>query len=239
MKFHLSCLLMVVLIGSCSKSDSPTNSTSGNITGSVNLYDEGIVSESNEGMTVSIEGISPSVSAITNTEGKFLLVNVPFGTYTLVYSKAGYGTYKKFNVVHQANSLGYTYLTDQMSLGKLSTTTVNDLKAELDGDNLILTITTGGDLSKRRYIRRFYHNTPAVSSLIYTVDNGVTVLLPYSTQAIVSKSELNALGFASGTPLWIKVYGESFWSNVFIESGATVFPNLNAASADAVMVQVP
>lgn len=236
--FQVILACMIVLSG-CSKSEKAPSPTIASIIGSVNLYDEGTNSLPNEGMTVSVEGLNTAITATTDRDGKFTLLNVPFGTYTLVYSKEGYGTYKRMNVAHQSNNLGYTYLSDQVSLGKISSTSITGLAAEVVGDNVVITINTDGDLNRRRYIRRFYHNTPAVSSLIATVDNGVSVLLPYSNQAIITKAELQALNFTTGMPLWIRVYGDSFWSNYYVESGNSLYPNLNPSTVDAVMVTVP
>ena len=101
----LNLILMLFLLGtSCSDSndnDQPTP-TSANITGSVNLFDDGVTEIDNSNMTVSVEG--SSISAITNDSGQFTLSNVPFGTITLVYEKNGYGTFKKFNIVHNGSN---------------------------------------------------------------------------------------------------------------------------------------
>ena len=99
MKTKLLILFISILIFSCSGESndiSPPAPTSGNIFGSVNLYDEGTSQIDNSGMTISVEGTA--IQAISDAAGDFTLMDVPFGTYTIVYEKTGYGTFKKFNV---------------------------------------------------------------------------------------------------------------------------------------------
>ena len=87
--------ILILFITSCSSDDdSPAAATKANISGSVNLYNESTNLVDLSNMTVSVLGTMPLISAVTDAEGKFVLSNVPFGTYTLEYTKNGYGTYK-------------------------------------------------------------------------------------------------------------------------------------------------
>lgn len=68
----------------------------GNIVGFVNLVDEaGNALEDKSGVNVIIDGLS--VSDNTNENGRFELIDVPAGTYNLLYNKTAYGTYKRFS----------------------------------------------------------------------------------------------------------------------------------------------
>jgi len=84
------------LLFSCSSNDNePILPTKAAISGSVILYDEGTTLLDKSNMNVKIVGTSPLIQTTTNAEGKFTLPEVPFGTYTLEYSKTGFGSYKK------------------------------------------------------------------------------------------------------------------------------------------------
>ena len=97
-------LLFMLIMASCSSSDdSPAPSTQANISGSVNLYDESTTLVDKSNMTVRVLGTTPVITALTDADGKFVLTNVPFGTYTLEYEKTGYGTYQKTGLIHGNN----------------------------------------------------------------------------------------------------------------------------------------
>jgi hypothetical protein len=68
---------------------------SGNIVGFVRLIDEnGNIVQDKSGVNVSIEGLN--MSANSNVDGWFELADIPAGSYNIIYSKTGYGTYKRF-----------------------------------------------------------------------------------------------------------------------------------------------
>lgn len=88
--------IVSVLLFSCSNNDNePTTPTKAAISGSVILYDEGTTLLDKSNMNVKVVGTTPLIQTTTNAEGKFTLPEVPFGTYTLEYSKTGFGTFKK------------------------------------------------------------------------------------------------------------------------------------------------
>ena len=57
----------------------------------------------------------------------------------------------------------------------------------------------------------------------------------------ISSEELNNLGFNSGTTVYARVYGDSFYSNDYEDPnlGRRVFPNLFADTAQSVQFEVP
>jgi len=88
--------IVSVLLFSCSNNDNePTPATKAAISGSVILYDEGTSLLDKSNMNVKVLGTTPLIQTTTKAEGKFVLPEVPFGTYTLEYSKTGFGSYKK------------------------------------------------------------------------------------------------------------------------------------------------
>lgn len=237
-------LLLLISFLSCknSSTDNIVPATDADITGFVLLYDEAISLLDNSGMKVSIQGSSPLISATTDANGKFVLSDVPFGTYTLVYEKTGYGTYKKPDVVHSTDG-SPTFLSNTPSLGKVSTTTVTNLSTSQDGSNVLVAVTTNpaGSLGNTRYIRYFLSPSATVSKDNYSyVSSGfISQINPY--QATLSSGNLITWGFTSGQTVYVKVYGDAFWSNEYQETttGPKIFPNLNGTSANSVSFKVP
>jgi hypothetical protein len=244
MKKKILFILLLVSFLSCKKSSTDTivPVTKADIIGLVSLYDEAISQAGNSGMKVSVQGSSPLISATTDANGKFVLPEVPFGTYTLVYEKAGYGTYKKPGVVHSTDGSS-TFLANTPSLGKVSTTTVTDLTTSQDGSTILVAVTTNpaGSLGNTRYIRYFLSSSATVSKDNYSyVSSGyIAQINPY--QAALTSANLISWGFTSGQTVYVKVYGDAFWSNEYQEAttGPKIFPNLNTTSANPVSFKVP
>ncbi|WP_104734275.1 peptidase associated/transthyretin-like domain-containing protein [Hanstruepera ponticola] len=243
----LNCLKfgLILLIGfaSCSKDEdsNPEPVTKANIIGSVNLFDEGVTQIDNSNMTVSIEGTT--FSATTDVNGDFVLIDVPFGTYTLIYEKSEYGTYKKFNIEHR-NTGSSTVITNNPSLGQVSTTTITNLTVSSNTNvPVILTSTTNPAASSvnPKYIRYFLSTDPTVSNINY--ENALETLEANNTpnNFNLTQAAIDALGYDSGTTVYAKCYGESFWGNNYADPnlGRDVFPNLNSTSAPAVSFVVP
>lgn len=236
-------LLFVLFIAACSKDSNPDPvPAKANIIGSVILYDASVTPVDKSGMKVSVEGSSPLISAITDDNGKFTLADVPFGTYALVYEKSGYGTSKKAGIEHK-NTGSATVLTTIPSFGQVSATAISSLTAEISGTDVLVNATTDppGNSANKRYLRFFYATNSNVSNDNYNSFSDVYIaqINPYTHT--LSKTDLNNMNFASGTTVYVRAYGESFWSNSYIDaaSGKTIFPNLNSSSANSVSFVVP
>lgn len=241
----LSLLGLVFFITGCdSGGDSDSeNAKSGIISGSVNLYDEGTTAIDNSGMTVIAFDDTRSVSGTTDVQGNFTLNDVPFGTYTLMYQKNGFGTFKRFGLSHADTGTGITQLNEIPSLGELSTTQVPNLEARVEGSDVFLSVTTnpGGNNSNSRYIRYFLHTNTNVSNENYTYFSSGIVSRINPLELTLNAQDLINAGFTSGQTVYAKVYGDSFWSNHYEdpELGRTIFPNLNGTSANFVSFVVP
>ena len=234
--------ILILAFWSCSgdgdEETTPPAATAADITGTVSLYDEGDTQIDNSGMTVKVVGTSKS--ATTNASGSFTLSGVTFGTYTLTYEKAGYGTFKKYGVEHRN---GNTIISQTTSLGEVSTTKVTDLEAGVEGGNVLVSITTdpAGSLQNKRYVRYFLSTDPEVSNENYTYYSGVILFENNPVRLVLTPDFLEDEGFASGQTVYVKAYGDSVFANDYLDPDLSrwVFPNLNMNAADAVSFVVP
>lgn len=119
-------------------------------------------------------------------------------------------------------------LTTIPSFGQLSATTVTKLTAETSGTDFLVNATTdaGGNSANKRYIRFFYAVSSDVSNINYISFSDIYTaqINPYTHT--LSNTDLNNRNFVSGTTVYVKAYGESFWSNSYIDgvSGKTISP---------------
>ncbi|KAB2809983.1 hypothetical protein [Phaeocystidibacter luteus] len=90
-----------------------------------------------------------------------------------------------------------------------------------------------------RYALVFLFEGSNVSPANYTAFTEVRQANSSPTTITITASELSDFGFTSGEQIYVRVYGDSFYSNDYEENGASVFPNVNLTSAQAVSVVVP
>ncbi len=234
-------LLMAVACGSDDGGSDPDPVTSSDISGSVNLYNAGTQQLDGAGMTVTVEGTNPLKTAVTNSQGAFILSDVSFGTYTLLFSKTGYGDFKMFNVDH--NSTTGTLLTEAPSLGETSPTEVFSVDATVNGDEVTIDVSISPPVSNNdpKYLRVFYGTDDTVSNTSFVeASPGIEVRINPSS-ITVTATELVNLGLQSGSTVYLRVYGDSFFSNEYDDPGLgrSVYPNLNLNSVSTVSFVVP
>ena len=235
-------LFTFAFIVGCNNEEIVDPATKANIIGSVNLYDEGTNLIARDGMKVWVVGSSPLISSVTDANGSFNLVDVPFGVYSIGFEKAGFGTYKMINVVH-SNTGSSTVINPSPSLGQISTTTISGLTSEYSSGDVNLGISTNPAPTNQvaRYIRVFYSKNPAVSFYNYTSYSKVYKHMANPAYVDLGIKALMEMGFTSGDLVYARVYGDSFWGNDFdnVATGKREFPNLNSSTLEAVSFIVP
>ncbi len=241
MKLNILMLIFTFGLVSCSSDNSDNEViTKANITGSVNLYDEGTTLLDKSNMLIKVNGTNPLITALTNSNGQFVLEDVPFGTYTIEYEKENYGNFKKFNVVHQD---GATAISSIPSLGKQSSTQITDLQVNVASNQVVFSITTNpaGNTSNRRYLRYFLSTNANVSNVNYMYYSATYVAQINPFQVTLSQTDLINAGFSSGQTVYVKAYGDSFWSNEYLDANLNkmIFPNLNMNVVNAVSFVIP
>lgn len=235
-------VLVLALATACSKDDdNHPEPAKADIFGFVSLYDEGTNKLDDASMAVYIDGKKDMYSATTNSDGRFSIKDIELGTYTVVFAKNGYGTYKIYDVKVESDE-GHVSLNTP-SLGQLSTTEVTSLIANIDGSDVVLTYETSpaGNSNSPKYIRYFFNDDSNVSSDVYKHYTEVYEIKSNPHEREFSKNDLIDMGFKSGDKVYVKVYGDSFWSNEYDDPDLSrkVFPNLNANSASEVSFVVP
>lgn len=243
-RYYFLPLLFILVCFSCGKDDSvptPDPITSSDITGSVILYDEGISQLSGDGMTITVEGTSPLKSGISDANGKFIISDVPFGTYTLNFSKTGHGTFKKFGLVH--NNPALTDIMDIPNLGQLSTTAITSTSVTVSNNEVTLELTMdpSASINDSRYYRVFFHDEATVSGAVFTSFSETIETRFDPGEFTISATELEVMGFPSGTTVYVRIYGDSRFSNDYedLDLERQVFPNLNENTVAAVSFVVP
>ncbi len=246
--FGYAYMLLLLFTFSCSKKESspivpPVSSIEAPIYGEVMLYDESTLEVEKNGMTVSVDSTSPPLKSVTGPDGKFFIPYIGFGKKALIFEKPGYGTFKLYGINHAYNNGTGTLITPIPSLGKLSTTTVTGLSAAVAANAVTISVITSPAANNNapKYLRIFLSTRSAVSNSIFQKALETVVVKMSPSDKTLTKAELNTLGFTSGSTVYARVYGDSFWSNSYDDpiAGRTVFPNLNPATVTAVSFIVP
>ena len=89
-------------------------------------------------------------------------------------------------------------------------------------------IEPAGTVDTPKYVRLFYSENENVSSSNYIFYSDEYKVSEETFNIPITKEDLNNMGFESGTTVYIKAYGESYWSNSYEDpsSSKMVFPNL-------------
>lgn len=225
--------LYMMTSSSCDKKDECEypNLTSADINGNVQLFNDLKEPLENSGMVVSILYSDPLISDTTDENGNYSLPNVPFGNYTLSFAKQGYGTFLP-SFAHSNNCQLANEVT-QYFLGQRSTTTITSLSIEsiISSININVTISPAGTDEEPRYYRLFFKNQNDVSNSSYDVQSGLLVTSTNTNTTNLSIGDLHGLQFQPGETIYVKAYGDSYYSNDYFELDASepiiIYPNTN------------
>lgn len=239
--FLLFISLSFLFIAACTLKNAPPQPifTSANASGSVSLYDEGTNPLSDSGMTVTASTADTSISVVTDTTGKFFYEDLPYDTYNLTFEKEGYGTYKIFDLLHDNGS---SFLTTIPTLGQKSSTEVIDLTQSQFEQSILVNVTLDPPASSTdiKYIRFFLGLTDSISYSQYMEFSQPIMVDTTPTVITLSQEFLNGIGFETETTVYIRVYGCSYYGNLYLaEEGWQVFPNINPNAVPSIPFVVP
>lgn len=227
----------------CKKDNSdPEPVQTGKITGQLKLADELGNELGDAGGMIISSGGNFGISA---ADGKYTISNLTTGTYDLTYTKAGFGTYKRFNTGVIAGSVA-TVLNGIDILGQKSTTEITNLFVgfnNIDSTyNIGCSIAPVPDTINPRAFRLFFAKTNSVSSQNYIYAPSNTWLSTTASGQITGypRSLLYNNGFSAGENVYIIAYGESMNTNVYTDpvTNKKVFPNVNLPAPSNVIMFV-
>jgi len=248
MKSYISALftvLVLIAFQGCKKDSdkNPDPVLSGKITGQLRLTDElgvELSDNSNMGITTEAGSVGNSTAA-----GTYEINNLASGTYNLIYSKVGYGTYKRFNVQVLSGS-NATILNGIDFLGQKSTTEISALDVNFNAIdstyNIECSIAPVPDAINQRAFRLFFGKTNTISAQDYQFTPSNTWLSSTASGQITGypRSQLYNNGFTAGETVYVIAYGESIRTNSYTDplTNKKVFPNINLAAPSNVVTFV-
>lgn len=214
----------------------------GSLAGVSFLYDLNVVKATdNSGITVTAEGTG--ISAVTGSDGRWVLSQLPMGTYTISASKPAYGTAKQFG--YQFVGGGQTWY-GELSIGELPAFRVTGLSTTNTTTAVNLRGTCTNDTrSYPRNLRVFCGYSATVSSDPVTYAStfrfgmGNTQFETFTVA--LSKSDLNLQGFPSGRTAYAVVYTEGNFSTVYTDMSTNRYwyGSLNPTPSNVVSFIVP
>ncbi len=220
----------------------PGQSLTGDMSGFVYLYDYNLRRlTDHSGVLIQLEGTQ--LQAITGTNGKWTLANVPAGTYTISFSKSGYGTEKVISYPFVGG--GRTYLGEQ-SLQQVPLYYVANLTSISSGGSVSVSGNFVGTLPQSPFNRSavlFLGRTSSVSSAPATY-SGVTTANAYfdslSFRTELDSSSFRYWGFQAGSTAYIAAYGGYTWGGYpDTATGRYYYTGLNPTRSNVVSVIVP
>ena len=215
----------------------------GNIFGFVNPVDEYGIATAKSGVTVTLDGVTPAATATTNADGRYEFVGVRNGTYNVTFSRTGLATFRRFGIGHVGGDQPTFLATNTITA--TSTTSIGTVSvSNQSNNNVTLNIPFANAGAPANNFLRFISFISASSGT--TAANGTPLNLPSATtsplsNANISRATLNNLGFASGTTVYLVVYGAPSFLTGYTDplTGRVFYVGLTAASSNQVSFVVP
>jgi len=264
MKNSLLVLAVVFLLMGCNKNDNPVSSDGtpigpGSLTGTVSLfhYTGEIFTPDNSGVTVSLEGTK--LSAVTDMSGSWTIKGLNDNTsYTVVYSKSGYNTYKQPALLYKLGVTDWSggnivfyrtpayYYTQSTITSKFQVYAVPGYEwmdhtyIEINGGFKTGTFNGPGEYYLRA--RVFISPTADVSSdpSKYTF-SAVSAITSPEDYVDVDSITFHQNGFITGQQVYAVVYCEWYNAGSYADpvTGKNVYPALNPTPSNVVTIKIP
>lgn len=214
----------------------------GNLFGFVNPVDEYGNALPKSGVTVTLDGVTPAATATTNADGRYEFASLRNGTYNLSFSRTSLSSFRRLGVGHvggdQPTFLGTTTLSasSTTAFGSVSVAgqTNTDVTLRVPLSNV------GAPTGTFNRFAIFASANPGTNAsngtLLFTSSSNSSV-----TNVFIPKSTLNNTGFASGSAVYIVVYGVPAFLLSYTDpaTGRPVYTGLSTASSNQVAFIVP
>jgi len=253
MKKVVAVAVMAIVMFVACKKEYITNETNvlspkeNDIVGFVTLFDEfGTRLSDHAGMKITIENSTPAIEATTDATGKFVLPKAKAGTYNLLYTKTGFGFFKRLSVTHAGGDLPTS--TGNNNLWQTAQTLITNVTAVAGiGDTVIISGKSspvqpaGSSTTFQRRFRMFFAKAPtAVTYLNYDATfNQILVPAPASGSTGDWSIKLRTANFSplkAGDNINIIVYGISPLENAYtvIQTNKTIYSGVNYTPSNVV-----
>ncbi len=232
MKYPILLLLLVFIVSCSSNEDQPVPQVTGKISGELRLTDEfGFEEPDHSYMMITANNTNGTHSL---ADGKFQINGLLAGTYNLVFQKAGYGTFKKFNIILPAGASGIQ-LNGIEYLGKISTTAISALAINFNSNDstysIGCTLAPVPTVANPRAFRLFFGKNNTINHQNYFFTPANTWVATTASGLITGfpREQFYTNGFAAGETVYVIAYGESLTTNTYTDpaTGKKVFPNVN------------
>ena len=234
-------IILFMVTNSCKKTESSSTSLTGTLKGIVSLRDDfGTDIADKSGTTVSIDGSVPPFNAITDFDGNYQIDLLPTGKYDISFSNPGFADRKIIDYVFVG---GLYPQIISIPLSKISTTLVTDLAVNIYSSTLIkinCTVSPVIPSYNQRVIRLFLSNNSSVTSTDYLKIDYLYTNTQTSTVSSYAIT-IDKLIFPSGTNLYVKAYGESFYFYYSTDpvTGLKTFLTMNPTGSNVASIVVP
>lgn len=214
----------------------------GNLFGFVAPFDEYGNAIPKNGVSVTLEGVTPAATVTTDANGRYEFTSLRNGTYNLAFNRSGLALVRRLGVAHVGGDQP-TFLGTS-SISAPSTTTVGPVSVtNVSSAGVSLSIPFSNPGMPAGNFARFAIYASANSGT--TAANG-TLLTTFSSSTsplnvTFSKATFNSAGFASGTTVYVVVYGAPAVLTGYNDplTGRVVYNGLTAVSSNQVAITVP
>lgn len=211
----------------------------GNMLGYVITFDEAGNSTARDGVTVSLIGSSPLMSAISDPSGRFQIPSVGAGTYNLLYERPGYGTLRHFGVAHVGGTQA-TYLGQTQMVETVKSTIASLSVSPTPGTTSTYTVLMSNVSVAGGRVSVYIGNSPNVSSSGYLVKLGPSSIQRPATvvNGLIYNGQLTLLGLPRGSTAYaIAATEPAYISSYFdVNTGQTVIANAGVSTAPVAFI---
>ncbi|OYT16768.1 MAG: hypothetical protein B7C24_06070 [Bacteroidetes bacterium 4572_77] len=199
-----------------------------NVSGDVKLFDQYGEKSAQNDMRVTMDNHGKFFYGDTEKDGGYLVLNADyFPNYTILFEKQGYGTYKILNYSHEYNNGGEGHINEVPNLSEKSGTYSTSISANVSNDTVFFDLTAQlASGSGTRIIRFLFHTTPQISNEIFAYYTGqINIYSPTQTYYF-TKIQLEGIGLKPNTKYYVQAYGDSYYSNSYMDTDGLHLPNL-------------
>jgi hypothetical protein len=214
----------------------------GTLTG--NVRSVGIPYVTNQdGAKIIVEGTSPTITALTDVNGEFVIHDIISGTYDLVISREGYGTYKiiGFSFVGGKALTSISATIYELTRIKIKDVTLSIAPYSNDYFQVDLLL----DLPEGPYypvfLRYYASNKSDVSALNYSETGIIGAYGSQGNSSITVTNGINKAIFTPGSDLFITIYlcRDSYLSYIDTQTGNMIYASISQNGSGVKSIKVP